>query len=166
MDEDVLVMRRLPMAADTSLVVPDENVEIVKSSIEAFNRRDREGAFEKVASDFEVDLSRAEGPVRGIITMEQIPQFWSDFADSWESLRIEVHELIEAGDHVVVPWTMHARGRAGIEVTARVTWVWTIRDGFIVRMSMYQNRQEALDAVDKAARNVIEPPLDWTPPRS
>jgi hypothetical protein len=43
--------------------------------------------------------------------------------------------------------TLHMRGRDGIEVSARVTQVWTVRGGTLVRMRMYQERQEALEAV-------------------
>ena len=38
-------------------------------------------------------------------------------------------------------------GRDGIEVGSRPTLVWTIRDGAIERVSMYQERQDALEAV-------------------
>ena len=55
-------------------------------------------------------------------------------------------EFIEAGEHVVVPCTFHARGRDGIELQARVTWTFTIRDGAVERICLYQERQEALEA--------------------
>ena len=68
-----------------------------------------------------------------------------EFAGYWESIRIEPHEFIEAGDLVVVPNTGHLRGRDGIEVSVTVAWVWTVRDGAIERMVMYQSRQDALE---------------------
>jgi hypothetical protein len=37
-------------------------------------------------------------------------------------------------------------GRNGVEVEARVTWTWTIRDGVVVRLCLYQERHEALEA--------------------
>ena len=69
---------------------------------------------------------------------------------------MEPHELIEAGDLVVVPGTLHVKGRGGIEVVARSVLVWTIRDGAIERVTMYQERAEALEAVgvsEQDARN-------------
>jgi ketosteroid isomerase-like protein len=65
----------------------------------------------------------------------------------WESVRIEPHEFIEAGDLVIVPQTLHAKGRDGIEMVSSVAVVWTIHGGAIVRVSMYQERKAALDAV-------------------
>jgi ketosteroid isomerase-like protein len=67
--------------------------------------------------------------------------------EAWDSLRLQVDEFIEAGDHVVMPNTLHARGRDGVEVQAHGAWVWTIRDGSITHLCFYQERQEALQAV-------------------
>jgi ketosteroid isomerase-like protein len=124
-----------------------ENVEIARASIEAYNRMDWDGALKDASPDFECDLSRAVGPQHDVYRLDQMRRFWSEFAESWESVRIEPHEFIEAGEHVVVPLTMHTRGRDGIEVQARITWTWTILDGDLLRLCMYQDRQEALEAV-------------------
>jgi hypothetical protein len=45
-----------------------------------------------------------------------------------------------------MPFTNMSRGRDGIEVQARGVWVWTIRDRSIVRVCLYQERKEALEA--------------------
>ena len=124
-----------------------ENVEIVKASLEALNRGDWDAMIEDVAPDAELDMSRAVGPTVGVFSPDQWRRFAAEFAENWESLWAEADEFIEVEDRVVVPWTQHLRGRDGIEVTSRVTWVFTIRDGAIVRTTMYQERREALEAV-------------------
>ena len=43
----------------------DENVEIVRAAIDAYNRGDGEGAFRDASPGLEYDLSRATGPWRG-----------------------------------------------------------------------------------------------------
>jgi ketosteroid isomerase-like protein len=123
-----------------------ENVEIVRAAIDAANREDWDGAFKDVAPGFEVDLSRAVGPWRGVVGIGQLRRILEEFQDYWDSVRIEPHEFIEADDLVVVPWTMHTKGREGIETVARVAMVWTLGNGAISRVSMYQSRQEALEA--------------------
>jgi ketosteroid isomerase-like protein len=124
-----------------------ENVEIVKAQTDAANRQDWDAVVQVLAPDFEMDLSRSIGPWRGIYRPDQLRQFFEEFAGTFESFRQELHEFIEAGDLVVVPLTTHVRGRDGIEVSARATWVHTIRDGAIQRTVMYQERAEALEAV-------------------
>ena len=123
-----------------------ENVEIVRAAIDAYNQGGWEAALKDAAPDFELDWSRAIGPFRGVYGREQVRRLGAEFAENFESARIEPHEAVEAGEHVVVPWTLHLVGRDGIEVQARVTWTWTIRDGAIERACMYQERQEALEA--------------------
>ncbi len=61
-------------------------------------------------------------------------------------MHIELDELIPAGEHVVAPHTSHLRGRDGIEVQARTTWLFTLRHGKIERLCLYQDKQEALEA--------------------
>jgi ketosteroid isomerase-like protein len=124
-----------------------ENVEIVEAAINAANREDWDAMFQDMTPGFELDMSRAVGPGRGIHGLDQARRNLTEFAASWESVRVEPHEFIEAGDLVVVPWTVHVRGRDGIEVVSRPTFVWTIRDGAIERISLYQERRDALEAV-------------------
>ena len=125
-----------------------ENVEIVKASIDAINRGDWDAAFQDAAPGFEQDFSRALGPWRGVFGLDQVKRIWEEFAAIWESFRAEPHEFIEVGDHVVVPGTGHMVGRDGIDVEVRVTFVWTIRNGAIERSTMYQERQDALEALE------------------
>ena len=131
-----------------------ENVEIVKAAYDASNREDWDAFFKDMAPGFELDMTRAVGPVSGVFKLDQFRRVVAEFAEHWESFRIEPHEFIEAGDLVVVPWTAHARGRDGIEVVSRPTFVWTIRDGAIERLSMYQERQDALEAVGLSEQDV------------
>jgi ketosteroid isomerase-like protein len=123
-----------------------ENVEIVRNALDAFNRGDWDAALKDATPDFELDFSRAIGPQHGVFRLDQIRGFWDEFLEPWKSLRIEADEFIEAGEDVVVPVTGYMRGRDGIEVTARRTWVYTFREGAIVRLSQFQERQEALEA--------------------
>jgi hypothetical protein len=37
-------------------------------------------------------------------------------------------------------------GACRIELQARGIWLWTIRDGVVVRLCLYQERKEALEA--------------------
>jgi len=124
-----------------------ENVEIVRAAIDAFNRGDLDAVLQDAAPNFELDWSRAMSPLSGVYRLEQVRRFLEEFTEYWESIRNEPHEFIEAGDLVVVPMTGHARGRDGIEVTASPTIVWTIRDGAIERVSMYQEKEDALEAL-------------------
>ena len=124
-----------------------ENVEVVRASIDGYNRGDWNALIKDAAASFEFDFSRSVGPGRGVYSLDQLRGFFHEFVESWESVRIEVDEFIEAGEHLVTPNTIYAQGRDGIEVQARGAFVWTIRDGSIARLCFYQERQEALEAM-------------------
>ena len=122
-------------------------MEIVKANIDAYNREDWDAFFKDMAPGFELDMTRAVGPGRGVCKLHQVRPMMVELAEHFESARIEPHEFIDAGDIVVVPWTFHVKGRDEIEAAARTTWTFTIREGAIARVTLYQERQEALQAV-------------------
>jgi len=122
-----------------------ENVEVVKANIDAYNREDWDAFFKDRAPGFELDFSRAVGPWRGVFGPDEARRIVEEYNETWESVRMEPHEFIEAGDLVVMPGTQHLKGRGGIEVVVRSTNVWTIRNGAIERVSMYQEKEDALE---------------------
>ena len=124
-----------------------ENVEIVKAAIDAINRGDLEGVLKDADPDFEFDFSRAVGPVQGVFKLDQTRGLLEEFFGMWEAVRWEIDELREVGDHVAASITAYTRGRDGIEITARPSFVWTFRDGSVVRACTYPEWQEALEAV-------------------
>ena len=130
-----------------------QNVKTVEAAIDAINHEDWDALVQALADGFELDMSRSQS-FRGaaVYGRDQLRGFLVEFAEGWESVRVEPHEFIEVGDLVVVPQTTHATGRDGIEVTSRPTFVWTIRNGTIERVSMYQERQDALEAVGLSDR--------------
>ena len=69
------------------------------------------------------------------------------FEEPWDDYELEAEEFIDAGDRVVV--TVHIKGRgkgSGVEIDARSHQVHTLRDGKLVRMDEYLDRDEALEA--------------------
>ncbi len=123
-----------------------ENVKIVRAGLEAYKRRDWDRVLKDTTLDFEFDLSRGVGPTSGVYRRDQAKELWSDFGELWASFRIEPHEFIEVGDHVVVPWMFSATGRDGIEVEAEVIWTFTVREGKVARMVYFPTQKEALEA--------------------
>ncbi len=123
-----------------------ENVEIVRAAIEAFNRRDLE-AWEAVSlPDAEVDWSASKGLEAGVYRgREEVERFIRTFR-IFKSVVTEPERFIAAGDSVVVPNTTRFRGRDGIETVARSTLVYELRGARIARICLYQETAEALEA--------------------
>jgi uncharacterized protein len=125
----------------------EANLEFVRRAMDAFNRGDLDAMLELAGEDFEYDWTRSRGPDAGVYRgpegfKEFVDEQWSMFDD----FRVEAHELIPRGNHVVVPTTVHARGRDGVPVSANSAHLYTFEDGRLVRITLYQDREEALAA--------------------
>ena len=78
--------------------------------------------------------------------MASIEAFWDEFWSTFEDVQLETYDFAEAGSEVVYSNTAHIRGREGIEVIARSTFVYTVENGQITRLRLFQERAEALEA--------------------
>ena len=123
-----------------------ENVEVVRAAIDAFNRGDLEATVQAADPDAVLDSSRAVGPYRGVYRLADFRPFLGVFSGTLELVRVEPEEFIDADEQVVVSGTIYFEGRDGIEAIASGALVWTLRDHRAVRVGLYQERDEALEA--------------------
>ena len=104
--------------------------------------------------DFVWDMSTFRGwPERQTYPgLEGARQFLADWTDSWEDWKLELRELIDAGDETVVA-IVHQSGRSkatGLPVEMDFAQVWTVRDGRQLRMRMYADPDEGRRAAGLA----------------
>ncbi len=126
----------------------ERNIEVVRAIHAAFNAGGVDTAFGMFAANFECDMSRAIGfnVDRDLYDLAGFRRLVEEYASSWEVFELRPEEFLAAGDQVVTPFANRARGRAGIEVQGRGAFVWTVRDGAVVRACLFQERDEALKA--------------------
>jgi ketosteroid isomerase-like protein len=125
-----------------------ENTKLVREMLDAWNRRDADGALGLMAHDAVEDWSRSIGPMQGVFDGHaEIREHWMLFWDVFESIQLVPEEFIEAGDRVVVPHHVEARGRGGVTTRARGALVYELADGLLTRATIYQDRAEAMEAV-------------------
>jgi uncharacterized protein len=125
-----------------------ENLEIVRRAIEAWNHRDLDGALQALHPDAELDWSESSGVQRGVYHgIGDIRRFWEEWLDLFEEIVVQPEAFIDAEEHVVVPNRTYLRGRDGVEVDAGSTSVWTVSDGKIVWHRLYRDKEAALEAV-------------------
>ena len=125
-----------------------ENVGAVRRHNEAWNRRDLTTWLASFHPDAEIDWSRSRAPHKGVYRGHgEIDTFWDVFWSTFEDVQLETtHGFTEAGSEVVYSNTAHMRGREGIEVIARSVLVFTVENGQITRLRLFQERAEALEA--------------------
>jgi len=72
----------------------------------------------------------------------------AEWFGAFDDLRVDVEELIDAGDRVVVVLRLHGRVRGSAhEVDMSETHVLTMRDGRVTEVHEYQTKAEALKVV-------------------
>jgi ketosteroid isomerase-like protein len=98
--------------------------------------------------DVEIDWSASRGLEAGVYRgYEEAEAFLGTFHETFERITVEVERFIESGDLVLVPNTTRLVGRDGIETAARSCTVYELREGRIAHIRLYQETQEALEAV-------------------
>jgi ketosteroid isomerase-like protein len=127
-----------------------ENVEIVRDAVVAFNRGDLDAFLDEYWAD-DIDWRAVEGalddrgPIHGKAEMRTYVQDWFD---TFDDFKVEPVELIDAGGDQVIA-VLRNSGRAklsGVETDLTFAIVWTIRDGKIARGREYWTREQALEA--------------------
>jgi ketosteroid isomerase-like protein len=130
-----------------------ENVEVVRLVLDAINRRDVDAVVESASEDVVTDWSNSRGLLSGVHQgRDQARQAFEEFLEPWDSLRWEAEELSELGGDGVLTVSrlqMHGRG-SGVEVNASGASIWTIRDGKVAAIRLYQSKAEALEAAGLA----------------
>lgn len=125
-----------------------ENVELVREAFEAFQG----GNLEKTAQLVDPELQLL-GTVGGLQEsqvahgLSQIDETLAEDLEAWEERRLEAEDFIDAGDNVVVLLHEYRRGRgSGVELETDTAVVVAVREGRVVRMQGYMDRDEALKA--------------------
>jgi ketosteroid isomerase-like protein len=128
--------------------VSQENVEIVRAIIHAFNERDGVALGAFFTPDAEIVPVRAalEGTVyRGV---DAAAQYCAAVDETWQDLRWDVEEIRDGGTWTLALGYIRGNGRASdAAIDARAGWVARFRDGLVANFQTYADRAEALKAV-------------------
>ncbi|MEK6273194.1 MAG: nuclear transport factor 2 family protein [Actinomycetota bacterium] len=127
-----------------------QNVELVRAGFEALSEGDVEALLPFIHPEFEVttpaNLAAEPDTYRG---HEGVRRYFDSFYDAMDEIRFEPQEFREAGGRVIVAVTLRARGRTtGIETTQEFAMAWSLRDRKAVRVEVYGNLDEALEATE------------------
>ena len=129
--------------------MPQENIEVVRRTGAAYNRRDVEGLKRMFHDDAEVydflEGRAEESPVRG---GAGIARWLAREADIWEEVRADAFDFREVDDWVVAIGRGIARGKgSGVLLEMPAAWVFKVSEGRIRYMRAYRDPSEALEAV-------------------
>jgi ketosteroid isomerase-like protein len=127
-----------------------ENLDLVRSIYAEWER----GKFGSIEwADPEIEWVMTGGPAPGSSTgLAGMAEGWLDFLSAWEWYRVEVDEFRELDDgRVLVLIRCSARGKtSGLklgQVRTESATLFHIRDGKVVKLFVYLDREHALTAL-------------------
>jgi ketosteroid isomerase-like protein len=125
-----------------------ENVEVVRRFLDAFNARDVEVLVSLSAEDCEWRPFRAQ--LEGIVYRghEGVRQFLSDMNEDWETFRIDPLEFRDRDQLVAVIGRVKARSaESSMEIESIAGFVHELEQGRVRRITSHSDVEAALDAV-------------------
>jgi ketosteroid isomerase-like protein len=147
--------------------VSTENVQLARRIIDGLPLDDLAAAFrdeERIAAmaaalqpfvDPEVEIVRIGPEYTGegvrYVGLGGFREFWTDWLEPWESLRIETEEFLDAGDRVVQLVRQSGRTRTGsIPIEGRGAAVMTFCSGKATRIEFHLDRERAMKSAGLA----------------
>ena len=121
----------------------EENVEIVRRCYAALDRRDWEGLWREAHPDFEL-RTQLQGSRLG---PDEAQAFIEDQFAAVESWEVAPERFFESDDQVVAFVVIRSRPRGSSgEITIKIAHVWTLRDGTVLIIETFPQREKALEA--------------------
>ena len=128
-----------------------ENVDFIERGFEAFNERGVDGILPFIHPEFEAttppNLASEPDTYRG---HDGIRRWFDSFDDVMDGIRWDAHDFQQAGDKVVVEFTLRARGKTtGLDFGQDAVMVWSMRDGKAIRVELFESLDDALRAAQE-----------------
>jgi ketosteroid isomerase-like protein len=126
----------------------DENVEIVKQVMEAFNRRDIDAVLEHADPGVSflpivAQVLHSGTPYRG---PAGVRAYFDDIKTVWRDVRLDPRQFQAAGDAVVVIGYVRARTDE-VELELPVVWTWKLHDALISECVVHSDQRAARRAL-------------------
>jgi ketosteroid isomerase-like protein len=127
----------------------EENVEITRQVLAATSGGDPESAQAAYDPAVEWDMSGVRGWLeKRVYRGPEVMEFLRAWADSWQKWHFDVTDVRDAGEDRVFAaiheWGIGAESR--VEVEQRRYFVVTLRGGLLVRVQMFSESADALEA--------------------
>jgi glutamate formiminotransferase len=131
-------------------------VEIVRRSIDAWTRRDREAVLSLFASDAELDLRRLELPDTVVVQGPRIREWVANLFEHFPDFEFRAEQIDATGEWVVVRGSMSGHARlSGVGLTQPYSEAVLVRDGLIVHDVFFPDADGAARWVAERARPLL-----------
>ena len=131
-----------------------ENVDLVRAAFDAFFRGDTESMLHLMDPEIVVTQPPEVPDGRTLHGHAGVMEAIAAWPEQWDDYRIDIVELVDAGDHVVVKTHQRGRGKgSGVEVEDEVWFVAAFGNGRITEWRMFGTEREAFEASGPSEQN-------------
>ena len=124
------------------------DIEDIRARYRAITSNDRGAAFRDVHSGFTLKTPDRVPNAGTYFGAEEAIRFFEDFWAPFEEVSVEPEEFFEKDDQIAVFLRVRLRPRdSSAPVELRVGALWVMKDGKPLRVEMYPEREQALEAV-------------------
>jgi ketosteroid isomerase-like protein len=127
----------------------EENVDVVREAVEAFNRGDLDAAVARMHPDIEWETLAAFPDAATYCGRGEVLEFWQTWQDAFRGFRLHLEGCEPVGEnHVLAIFRVSGEGAGsgvGVESPA-VFQLGEVRDGQIIWVGMFSTGDEAREA--------------------
>ena len=136
----------------------DENVDLIRRGYDRTNREGPDGARDSMDPDIVLEMPEGVLDAGSYHGREATMRVWHAYFDEFEEFRWEVERLFGVEDRVFLRVRERGRGRqSGAAVDWQRWWVYTLRDGLIVRAQFFLDESSALEAAGAGREAALKP---------
>jgi len=128
-------------------VTKRSNTEVVEGLFDAYLRGDERAMLEPISPDITVTQFPDQLDARTYHGRDGIRQAMSDWIGTWDEFTIDLIRAAEIDGRVLAIALQRGKGKAsGAPMESEVAFVFSFRDGMVVRWQMFRSEAEALRA--------------------
>jgi ketosteroid isomerase-like protein len=138
--------------------VSEQNVDVHRRLIEAYNARDTETFIALCDPQIEVHSVFATPGGADYHGHDGVRKWLRDLEETWgDDFRVQPESFFDLGENTLMFSVLHGRGQqTGVDVPMSNAQVARLRDGLIVYLKVYIHREDALSDLGISA-NELEP---------
>jgi ketosteroid isomerase-like protein len=137
-----------------------ENVEVVRSTFEAWNAGDMDAIRDLY--DPAIVVRYAEGWPEGLepaLGREAVMRWYDQLRETWDANSLDLISLINAGDRVIARQILRGVGQ-GPDLNLEVTSVATLRKGKVILIEFFWDHADALETLGLSDKTMPEENLE------
>jgi ketosteroid isomerase-like protein len=127
-----------------------KNKDVLKALEAAFTgyeRNDKSALLDLLSDDFTFEMSDSLPYGGAYVGRAEFLGFWKAVAKDWTYFRYDAHEIIDAGDTVVVPVKTDALSIHGIRMQNEHIFLFKVRGGRLAHCRLYADTARGRDAI-------------------